>query len=97
MKKISLVLASLLIASSSAYALTPEERKAIACDSHILRPVHNELRQEIRGDRMEMRGDRNMVEGNHKMCKKCKHKRHHYKHHSKKAAKAAAKTEAKSK
>lgn len=95
MKKISLILASLLIVSSSAYAKTPAERQAIACDSQILR--NHEVKQTIQENRAPMTDNQDMHEKKGMMCKKCKHQRrhHHHKKHAEKAAKAAAKNEAK--
>ncbi|MEQ1706664.1 MAG: hypothetical protein ABL867_11935 [Rickettsiales bacterium] len=78
MKKVSLILASLLIISSSAYARTPEERGSAAADSHHIRALHHELRQEIRENRQDIRESHKEIRKDKRTLRKAR------KHHDKK-------------
>jgi|GEM_PF-4367594 len=78
MKKISLILASLLMASSAAHAATPVERESISCDSHHIRALHHELRQDIRENRQDIREAHKEIRKDKRTLRKAR------KHHDKK-------------
>ena len=84
MRKLPLLLATLLVVSSSAYAKTPAEREQIMHDSvGMHHHVNRELRQEIRADKKELRGDRKEMRRDKRELRKDKRalrraQRHHH-------------------
>jgi hypothetical protein len=89
MKNFTLLLTSLLIISSSAYARTPAEREAVELDTvgvhharQELRQVIHENKKEIIAERREMHSDRYELR-RHELNKQhdvhVKHKHHHRK------------------
>lgn len=82
MKKLPLLLVSLLVMSSSAYAGSPAERERLSQDTTGVHHARQEIRQDIREDKKDIRADKkDLRKDKHELRKE---RRQHRKEHPKK-------------
>ncbi len=82
MKKLPLLLVSLIAISSSAYAGSPAERERISRDTTGIHQARKEIRQEIREDKKEIHADKKELRKDKRELRK--ERRQHRKEHPKK-------------